>query len=93
MANKKKPVTLYRVVVVYIVDGGEHREHEYSVYDDEEKANEIVDKISEYPYIRIQEYKGKWTYTIYKVYMKTMTPTNEPFHAEQFAKQKTWRYE
>ena len=93
MTDGKKAVTLYRVVVVYVCENGEHREHEYSVYDDEKKASDIVDKIKQYPCIRIQEYKGKWTYTIYRVYMEPMTPINEPFHAEQFAKQKSWAYE
>lgn len=84
---------LYRVTVEYIAEGGEHREYEYGVYDDPDKAIDIIEKIKKYPCIRIQEYKGKWTYSIYGVYMQTMRATNKPFNSKKFAKQKSWHYE
>ena len=84
---------LYRVIVEYIVEGGEHREYEYGVYDDPDKTIDIIEKIKKYPCIRIQEYKGIWTYSIYRVYMQTIRLNNEPFHSERFAKRKLWHYE
>ena len=82
-----------KVIVEYIYDGGEHRKYEYGVYDDLPKAIEIVEKIKKYPCIRIQEYKGKWTYSICGVYIQTIKVNNKPFNSEQFAKQKSWHYE